>query len=281
MKECIKCGKQLNDEDIFCNSCGARQDGGDLKGENKKVYSELVKTNIDFNEIKDVLIQMFLRPLEGCRNFVSKGKNESVIILTAILAVLQGVVGIWVANRLFSTVSKFFTTLSGRLSGTASLFGFGDVGAQISAIQSAIQIPYGKIFFENCIIVLIAILVLFGVIYLDSNVISKKKANVLAIYRGSIVVFFPILYCEFISVILSYIHVSTSIIVLLIGCIISIICLFNVMKENIICDENSSLYMSSILSILVYVVILFVSWKFFKSDMLKILSPLNSGYKIF
>ena len=38
MKYCVKCGKQLNDDDVFCSNCGAQQSS--LKNTEEAIYGK-------------------------------------------------------------------------------------------------------------------------------------------------------------------------------------------------------------------------------------------------
>ena len=61
---------------------------------------------------------MFIKPVSGSKEFIEKCGKKSVIAVTVLLGIVQGLLGMWKVN-------------------------------QIGALKNFFKIPYGKIFLEN------------------------------------------------------------------------------------------------------------------------------------
>jgi hypothetical protein len=313
MKYCHSCGLKIELEDVFCANCGTKLFDTSESIENQtnenhtKVNQESVGYNTSVNsKIKDaahevansfntvhskkalnVLIKMFLHPVSGAKDFIEKGTKNSVIVITVLLTCIQGLLGVWKLNQFFSILEdmsinliKSFATLSRLIDGSSSslpnLDEIHEITSKIGEVKSFLDIPYAKIFFQNSILFLVAIGVLFVIIYLAINILSKNKPDAFSIYKTALIVLVPTLYFEIFSIILSYLSLYIGSATAIIGLIISLACLTIILKEKFLTDENHPVFVTAVAFVLVCIVILMCLQKFLVSNLTDVIASFRN-----
>ena len=117
---------------------------------------------------------------------------------------------------------------------------------------------------------LIIVAVLFIIVYLGTNILSKNKIETFKIYKIALIVILPVLYFEILSNVIFYISFYMAIIVFLLGIIISIICLAMVIKDELGLNDSHSVFITAVSSIIVIIAILIYTQKFVVPTMLDI-----------
>ncbi|MGV8983991.1 zinc ribbon domain-containing protein [Clostridium sp.] len=261
MTYCSNCGCKIEENVSFCPDCGARvsQAPNQNQNPNLNINKEKVKQTfdnvksltkqIDFAEIINTIKISALNPVSGGKQFVAKTQKNPAIIITIILALLQGLLGTWRISQIFSSlqtiVSNLLQDLSsiGSLLGQSSPFNFtsGDlkyINQNLYQLKSLITIPYAKIFFGNFAIFLLCVLVLFIFIYFGISIFAKGKCTPFTVFKAVLVSTLPILTCEIISIILSYFSLTLGIGFIILGALISITSLTIIVKDSLQIKEN-------------------------------------------
>lgn len=269
MTFCSNCGCKIEENGLFCPDCGVRvaQDPStnqnptlNLNKEKVNQTFDNVKTmtsQIDFDEIISIIKTSALNPVSGGKQFVTKTKKNPVIIITIILTLLQGLLGAWRINQIINSLQTIASKLLQNLSSISSIFGQSSpfdltssdiqyLNQNIYQLKSYITIPYAKIFFGNCAIFLIWVLVLFVFIYFGISIFAKIKCTPFTIFKVVLISTLPILTCEIISIIFSYFSLTLGISFIILGALISITTLTIIVKDSLQIKENLCVLIVSI-----------------------------------
>ncbi|MBU3209298.1 hypothetical protein [Clostridium algidicarnis] len=275
MKYCYGCGLKVEEEDLFCINCGAKQ-------ESPKALNEEAKS-VDFSGGKYVFVKMLLKPITGAKEFVQKGEKGSSIAITLFIIVMQGILGMWRANQIISGIEKTAINMTQKVIAFSNLLTLGEMGEmdareilniknEINNIKRFIDMPYGKIFLQNSGIIMCLVLTVFIITYLSCSILSKNKIETFKLYKISIIIFLPILNFEILSVICSYMSFYMGIYVAIIGLIIGVIALPLILKETLDVDENHSAFISAICVIVALIIISIFSQKVIIKNMQDIIT---------
>lgn len=316
MAYCHKCGQQVENGDKFCTGCGARlvedfnveteQPSQDEQfTEHKNTYSSNVEDNMEmpvnytkplgnetnFSGVGHILLKMIVRPVSGAKQFVEGSEKASVIGITLILAVLQGLIGVWKVNQVISSLQSTVISLIKQMGSIFNLIEPGvtdsllnsreilNLTGQIDKVKAIIDIPYGTIFLQNIVIFIVAIIVLFIIIYLGSNILSQNKNDAFKIYKIALITLVPIMYFEILSVIFSYLSFYIGIIVAMIGVIVSLTTLTIVINGELNINENHCTFIVASSFTVVFVVVSVCLQKFMISNISHIIMSVTSLMK--
>lgn len=312
MKFCHGCGSKIEVDDVFCTSCGTKQLKESPAEERQyqqpmnhdvhvspdtqrfqqgmNSYTNL-KNRIDFTKGGDILLKMLLKPVTGAKQFVESGEKGSVIGITLALILMQGLLGVWKVNQLISSLQNMVIDLMQKISGFMNLIQPGSSGSalgsreimeitnQINKVKSFINIPYGKIFLQNSSIFIISIAILFIIIYLGTNILSKNRTEAFTIYKTALIILVPTLYFELFSIIFSYLSIYMGFIIAVIGVIISLGCLTVVIKEKLDIDENYSTFIVAISCIVILIALSMSLQSFISSNISDIIMSVTNIMK--
>ncbi|SKA96217.1 zinc-ribbon domain-containing protein [Caloramator quimbayensis] len=284
MLKCKNCGFNLEEGDVFCPNCGSKQQEESFKdyssNQTPKSYNQL-----DFQQIINVSTQMFLKPIDGAKKFIEEGSKQTALILGVVICLIQGFLGIWKTNQIINNISKTIIDFAKSVNSFMSLFNgeylrdlndLVDLTQVIDKIKSLIQLPYGKIFLQNAIIMFVIILVVFIGMLIFTNILSKEKSDVLAIFKISVVSLLPFVYFEILSIIASYITFYLGIIILLFGIFASIISLNRLINIYLISNENHSVFITAFISIIALIVFTTITAKYMRTNFMWLINHIKN-----
>lgn len=294
MKYCYKCGCQIEDNDLFCGNCGAKQtqDGNtnekslnDNKGnENYKTSQGNYSTvsSINLSSAKDILLKMLIKPIYASKKFMEDKDKNTVTVISILSILFYGILGIWKIKQLFYSTQNIIVDALEKAENLYKLFNNNSLGSNtsdineamigINKIKQSINIPYGKIFFQNCIIFAVLVLIIFIFISVATNITNHKQTSALEMYKISLIVLIPFMYFKALSILVSYVSNYAGIAIQLIGIIISIGCLFVLIKDVLGVKEDCSLFIASICFVVICVAYLVCISKFLYSDIQQIIT---------
>lgn len=305
MSYCHNCGVQIEAEDVYCTNCGtkqvqassAKEEQSTTRTQTKPIISEVVRGSsnltkgMSFTGLGDTLIKMLIKPVTGAKEFVEKGEKGSVIAITAIIIFIQGILGVWKVSQFISSLQNMAVDLMQKAMGFMNLIQPGSIGkllssndimeltAQIDKLKNFINIPYGKIFVQNSALAVTAIAVLFIIIYLGTNILSKHKSEPIQIFKTATVVLIPTLYFEILSIMFSYLSVYAGMVVGLIGIVISLATMAMVIKDKLSIDENHSTFITAVSGIVVLIIVVICLQKFTASNISDIIMSVSNVIK--
>lgn len=315
MSYCQGCGSQIVVGDVYCTNCGKKQVEASTVEEKQfqqnqqfiehssfvnsnaeslkhEVSNHLnLKSQINFSGNSDILLKMILKPVEGAKQFIESGEKNFVIGITLLLTVMQGLLGVWKVNQIISSLQDMVVDLIQKITTFMNLIAPGSTGSvlgsneimeittQINKVKSFINIPYGKIFLQNSVLFLISVAILFIIIYLGTNILSKNKSETFTIYKIALIVLAPTLYFELFSIIISYLSFYAGLGVALIGVIISVACLTIIIKENLPIDENHSVFIAAISCISIFIGVSMCLQNFISSNISEIIISVTNIIK--
>jgi|GEM_PF-1999342 len=295
MSYCSNCGCKIEKADLYCPDYGAKinqtlgQNQNTEKVESAFEHVKSITNQINFSEISSTLKRSALNPVSGGIEFVDNAQKNSIITITIILALLQGILGIWRTNQIFSNlqtiVSKYLLYLSSLASsfGSSSPFDFTSdnllyLNKTIDQYKSLITIPYGQIFISNCIIYLIGVLVLFIFLYLGISIIIKSKCTPFTIFKTVLISTLPILTCEIISILFSYLSLYLGIGFSILGALIAITTLAIMVKERLQIKSDLCVLLVSISSLLAFVAYYMALKNFISSNLVDVIKTTINLY---
>ncbi|WP_010241255.1 zinc ribbon domain-containing protein [Clostridium arbusti] len=295
MVYCYKCGYKLEDEDLFCPNCGAKKATlSDITKENS-TKSERNNFNLDkvvnLKSVLDILLNMFLRPVSTAEKFINETEKNIALIITVFVLIIQGLLGMWRISQIISSINSITMNLANRIAGLASLIQPGSSSDPISSselntftseidkFRPYVKIPYGKIFIQNCALILIGILIVFIILCLANSMLSKNKGDIFKFYKTALIITIPTLYFELFSILLSYLSINFGLVVALLGFIISLVCLSIVIKESLPLPENVRVFVVSVAAIFTVIVLAICLKSFIYSDIATLVSSIMNAIK--
>ena len=215
MAYCSKCGQKLEEGDAYCPNCGTRMENIDTNAEHKNRPN----INMDLQVLAKIFINMFVKPVTTAKNFINSGRKNTTIILTVFTVGVNGLLGMWKVNQIVSNINdvaiKFINKIVAMskiidpsLGDSLSNSDMNEITAGLAQIKAIIKIPYGQVFVQNCVLILIILCV-------SNAILSKTKPEVFKFYKTALIVAMPVVYFKFLSIIFSYASVYLGIILAL------------------------------------------------------------------
>lgn len=240
MAYCSKCGQKLEEGDAYCPNCGTRMKNIDTNAEHKNRPN----INMDLQVLAKIFINMFVKPVTTAKNFINSGRKNTTIILTVFTVVVNGLLGMWKVNQIVSNINdvaiKFINKIVAMskiidpsLGDSLSNSDMNEITAGLAQIKAIIKIPYGQVFVQNCVLILISIVVIFIILCVSNAILSKNKPEVFKFYKTALIIAMPVVYFKFLSIIFSYASVYLGIILALLGLIISLVCFTMSVNESL------------------------------------------------
>lgn len=320
MAYCSNCGSKIEDNDLFCGTCGAKQEGSsstentnhqftndktyeerqggngsfnNTQTERTNDFSRAITNNLNLSDAFKILKNTVINPVSGSKHFLETSEKNTVIAITVFLTILQGLLGIWKINQLISNLQNIIVDLFQKLSALSSLAGQSnssssltsnellELSTKISQMKSFLNIPYGKIFLQNCVIFLIAIAILFIVTYLCISLINKTKFDHFTLYKAVLIIAVPTLFFEALSILLSYLSLYLGLGVAVIGVLISISTLTILLKDNFLVNENLSVFIVAVSFIFTIAAVIIAFNNFIYSDLSDVVTSVINSLKSF
>lgn len=298
---CHNCGSQINEGNLFCVKCGARQTTntetsqsmGATPDNNPRVApptpTNSFTQQINFSMLKNIFVKMFLKPVSGAKEFIAKTETNSVIVVVVLLAAAQGLLGVWKVNQIVSSLETTIVNFVKQMVGLANLFNssssspsasdIAQLTAQIAQMKALLSIPYGQIFFQNAVILVVGVAVTFIIITVGIAVLNQRKSSSLTILKTSLIVSVPVIYFETLGILLAYLSSYLGLFVFCIGVIVSISALSIILKEQLYIDANYSTFIAAVAFVVSCGVILVCMKSFITSDMGSIISSAGDFLK--
>lgn len=318
MRYCHGCGSKIEGEDVFCTNCGTKQvqassaeekqfqqnqqsteynnfGNSNAQGGQHELFNSYatLKNQVNFTDGGNILLKMLIKPVEGAKQFIENSEKGSVVAITLLLTVMQGLLGVWKVNQVISSLQNMVIDLIQKITALMNIIEPGssskvmgsneimEITTQINKLKAFINIPYGKIFLQNSVLFLISIAILFIIIYLGTNILSKNRIETVIIYKIALIVTVPTLYFQLFSVVFSYLSFYIGLIVAIIGVIISVGCLTIIMKEKLPIDENHGVFIAAISCVAIFIGISMGLQSFLSSNISDIIMSLTNVMKTF
>lgn len=318
MRYCHGCGSKIEAEDVFCTNCGTKQvqasstqekqfqqnqqsaeyskfDNSNAERGHQDLFNSYnnLKSQVNFSQGGNILLKMLIKPVEGAKQFVETSEKGFVIAITLVLAIMQGILGVWKVNQLISSLQNLVIDIIQKITTLMNLIEPGSTGkvlgsneimeltTQINKLKSFINIPYGKIFLQNSTLFLISIAILFIILYLGTSILSKNRVEAFTIYKIALIVTVPTIYFQILAVVFSYLSFYIGLVVGIIGVIISIGCLTITVKEELPINENHSVFIVAISCIAIFISVSIALQSFLSSNISDIVMSLTNVMKTF
>ncbi|AND83783.1 zinc-ribbon domain-containing protein [Clostridium tyrobutyricum] len=286
MAYCSKCGQKLEEGDAYCPNCGTRMKNIDTNAEHKNRPN----INMDLQVLAKIFINMFVKPVTTAKNFINSGRKNTTIILTVFTVVVNGLLGMWKVNQIVSNINdvaiKFINKIVAMskiidpsLGDSLSNSDMNEITAGLAQIKAIIKIPYGQVFVQNCVLILISIVVIFIILCVSNAILSKNKPEVFKFYKTALIIAMPVVYFKFLSIIFSYASVYLGIILALLGLIISLVCFTMSVNESLKISQNHAVFVVSFTVLIVIIVQIACLQKFILSFIASIVESIMYNIK--
>lgn len=286
MAYCSKCGQKLEEGDAYCPNCGTRMENIDTNAEHKNRPN----INMDLQVLAKIFINMFVKPVTTAKNFINSGRKNTTIILTVFTVVVNGLLGMWKVNQIVSNINdvaiKFINKIVAMskiidpsLGDSLSNSDMNEITAGLAQIKAIIKIPYGQVFVQNCVLILISIVVIFIILCVSNAILSKNKPEVFKFYKTALIVAMPVVYFKFLSIIFSYASVYLGIILALLELIISLVCFTMSVNESLKISQNHAVFVVSFTVLIVIIVQIACLQKFIPSFIASIVESIMYNIK--
>jgi hypothetical protein len=228
---CPKCGQEVNLNAKYCDNCGTKLDSED------DAESAIRKTTVkeDVGKLVNVIKDMIVAPISTIK---SKESDFSPVVLAVILAILQGLMVICLANITTNTLMSFFG---------------------INWMMGYLSQSYGKIFVYVFLAVLLGMLLLALCIYLVGQYAFHGKRNELQ-QIGNVVIKaeVPVTIALLVSLLLMFINSTLSIAFFLIfGTLLSVMCVYEGVQKVMELSADYTAYTVAISYLIIFFIIMF------------------------
>jgi hypothetical protein len=258
MSYCINCGDKIENEEMICVSCGTNMKKY-LKG--KGILNE-TEHHTYIGDILDkaiiILRGMLFTPVTSILNYSKEMSIKLSITLVITFAMFFGVLGAWVFEVMFSNLIKFNEQLFKVTVGSARGQNNDEILTRSIENIKKVQMSFGKAFliFSILFIICIAAVVIFS--YIISRYVFKCKGNIVRMFNSCVCAVIPLLVGTVFQIIFSYINLAFSLVPMIIGLSISVICLYHGIKDSMQLDENKS----ALLLPFTYILLIIVTYSY-------------------
>ncbi|MBQ9011930.1 MAG: hypothetical protein IJ093_04705 [Bacilli bacterium] len=223
----------------FCSNCGKELKDGKKCDCKKGEYTE----NEMVNSIINLAMDIFSKPIDTIKDFTKQKNFSFAMILMAIMSFIAGIFSLSLVNNAEYAVTGLVSPFT------------------IIPVLSS-NLPYMKIFFTTVAVCFGLSFVYAGVLYLVNNSIFKGEANYKEIYALCGVVSI-INSCVMIgATVLMFINMTLGVLLILFGCVLSLVYTYHGIKFIGQKDENMHGYIY-LLTLAIFMVIVFVLTKIF------------------
>lgn len=231
MAFCRQCGQQIKDGDPFCTLCGASQNGSTPK-------ASMAVNNDRINDIINIVLGMLLKPISTIRT-VCRLEFTSFAILGGAIAVLTGLLAMWMT----SAIGNFIM----------DIIGFGS----FSSIRG--EIPWGQIFAYSLISTLAVMLGQYLGMFLIGKLMFKSESASTPYLNVAVASSVPTTAAMIIAIILAYIYTPLGLLVLYLGMMVSLVCVYFGTKQIVNGDDDKLVYALPLIYLIMYIVLYLVT----------------------
>jgi len=226
MAFCKNCGVQLNEGDMFCSRCGTSINGTNTQAsitiavDSKKIQDGLLR-------IKNAIIKLVKNPFKGVSEAHEILNPFASYLFAVLLALSYGLTSLWTRKAIMDEVKKSISSLG-----------------ILENLGSIVALPFknnsGKTFQLTFFTVLLSIVIIFGLLYLVSNVMLKQNQKNTTLLNAAVFPLAIFLVIGLIENIVIYISLNFYLALVAISIIFLVVYLYHnisfVFKHN---NENS------------------------------------------
>lgn len=226
MSFCSQCGKQMEDENVFCTSCGFQR-GGDLRGINA-----VPQATFNLTEITNIILGMITTPASSIKSSITTRLQNS-IILSILIVLVYGLLSIWAMN---SEILSEYTYNS--------------------------MNPNDLIFGQTILLMIVVITALFLGMWLVGRFLFKAKATPIEYFNIAVASQVPMVCAIVIGLILSYISFTLGRPVIALGIVVQIVCVYIGYQRLMNLEEDKTVFALP-LALLVMYLLIYLAFKIF------------------
>lgn len=277
---CINCGKEINDNDAFCQFCGQSTDIGtnkDVSNMSRNIDSGNFNKYAHKNTIKmgGILKSYFKRPITFFEEFKGQNLLKESIIMVVILALLNGIVNLIESSAIVTSLMKSLNKISSLVGAASSYNTYG----QINSIQTVLDtlIDKGQLFFFGIVYAAIFIGATTLIVLILNATILKNKISFKDIFFISTMSYLPVIIGMLVGSVITYLSIGIGILFVLVGYLAGAITLFNGIKKYSEENENKVLFIMLIYFAIILITMLFVIQYQTKEFVLKIIQTIYTS----
>lgn len=242
MAYCVNCGEKIQNEELICVTCGTNMEkiirSSDIISQ-KGSYSVVVKRLID--NIKKIFFGMLKSPVASVSQFANELGIRWALLIGVLTAALFGVLGIWAYEAVYSGILKFGDKMMQvNINTGRNTNGLDQVLKQNQENFKALQMSQVKVFTIAAVAFLLSLAIAYIVFYLITKYVFKQNAKPAVLLSVVVCSSIPFLASLYVQMILSYLAFSISLIAPVIGFVVSLVCLYNGVKEGTALSANQT-----------------------------------------
>ena len=277
MAFCPNCGSQLEENSTFCTNCGTKINNNtttttttDNTTNTQAIAKSLNQINFGktFNLIKDSAI----KPISGGCKFISEANKEETFFVAILFTLVQGIIGMWKVSILYNLIKESTSSLS------SLIYKFADISIPTNIY---LNIPYGKIFLQNCALYLVFTAIIFLCIFLFIGKIFQTEKESFSFFKVALISTLPFLISELISLIFAYFSILLAAIILIFGIIFSIALLTLLIKNTYSIGDDKIIFIVSISCIIAFIILLLIYKQIVISNIKDISSRVINHFSLF
>lgn len=285
MAYCSNCGTKITEEDVFCTNCGARVQAGAATSEERNapivsINVSDVKNNDIVKGIGNLFGGMFLKPIDTVKEAALNAKKEVVIVATVLIALIQGLLGLWKSYQIMGQLEDSVMELMSKIANLAVMFGKDaldprellQVKAEIVKFKGMLKVPAGSIFAQNAGMYLAAIVLSFVLIFAGCMVFHKTSIEPMHLFAVLVAASLPFIYGEVFAILISYVSATAGFCVFLAGAFMSFAVLVVAAREGLVIGGQGAVMTVSVAQVIVTVAIFYLFARFFSSNVTSLFS---------
>jgi hypothetical protein len=264
---CVNCGDKIENQELICIGCGTNM-GRLLKNHGGSVgYGSSTGALGTFLEyLKKVIKALIVTPVSSTISYSKELGLRGGAALSAAFSIIFGLTGLWIYELVFSRLLKLSenyarANVGGRLIHEADMF----IKQNLETLKN-LKMSHIKVFAICFLIFMLSITVMFLTSYFAGVLIFKRKEKPLELWNSFVCASAPFITGLIVSTAAAYISMALSIIIIIAGSTVALICLYHGIKEAMVLTENRAAillpftYAALIVTVYTYIVRLFANY---------------------